>query len=241
MSWVAVAIGGGAALSTGIGIGRARKADKERGRQQERLDALLKQDLPKFKRTNELGQFYSQAATEALNPQGFTGAETAAFNQNLGTLQNTQMQNAINRAGGQTGRFIGGVLNTQGINALNQFAVNDAQLARQNRMAALGRQGNAISQFQNIENQNAAAEIQRRLLTEQMLGGAIAQQKQNIDNAWKSVGDLGALATGYGLSGALGGAGGGGTNPNALKARTRFTPPTDFGDDINYVDPTLYQ
>jgi hypothetical protein len=38
-------------------------------------------------------------------------------------------------------------------------------------------------------------------MVEQALGRSIAQQKQNIDNTWKSVGDTAGMVGGYGMSG----------------------------------------
>lgn len=206
MPLIAAAIGGG--LNLGVTAFRGMNASNERDKQQARLDALTATPLPKFKVSDEIKSIYGQAASEAANPMGFSGAEKNAFNQNLAQNYNTSIYNAINRTGGQTGRFANAVLSGNNVNAMNTFASNDASLARQNRMAALSRMMSGANTIQGIDNQNSQAEIQRRLMTEQALGGAVAQQSQNVDQAWKSVGDLGAMTAGYALSGYGGGAGG---------------------------------
>jgi hypothetical protein len=193
------AIGG--AVNLGVTAFRGMNASNEKNKQQARLDTLSATALPKFKVSDEINSIYGQASSEALNPMGFSGAEKNAFNQNISQNYNTQFYNAVNRTGGQTGRFANAVLSGNNINAMNTFASNDASLARQNRMAALSRMMSGANTIQGVENANSQAEIQRRLMTEQALGGAVAQQNQNIDQAWKSVGDLGAMGAGYALSG----------------------------------------
>lgn len=227
------AIGG--AINLGTTAYRGFNASRERDKQQSRLDTLSATALPKYKVADEINSIYGQAASEAANPMGFSGAEKNAFNQNLGQNYNTQFYNAVNRTGGQTGRFANAVLSGNNINAMNTFASNDAALARQNRMAALSRMMSGANTIQGVNNANSQAEIQRRLMTEQALGGAVAMQNQNIDQAWKSIGDLGAMGAGYALSGY----GGGGRvsktikDPNAdLKSTIKFTP-TESQDDLS--------
>ena len=205
MPLIAAAIGGG--INLGVTAFRGYNASQERDRQQARLDTLSATPLPKYKVSDEINSIYGQAASEAANPMGFSGAEKNAFNQNIAQNYNTQFYNAVNRTGGQTGRFANAVLSGNNINAMNTFASNDAALARQNRMAALSRQMSAARDINNVGLQNTQADIQRRLMTEQNLGGAVGMQNQNIDQALKSVGDLGAMAAGYALSGYGGGAG----------------------------------
>jgi hypothetical protein len=220
MSLTIAAIGG--AINLGTTAFRGMNASQEKNRLQARLDTLSATALPKFKVSDEINSIYGQAASEAANPMGFSGAEKNAFGQNLAQNYNTQFYNAVNRTGGQTGRFANAVLSGNNINAMNTFASNDAALARQNRMAALSRQMSAARDINNVGLQNTQADIQRRLMTEQTLGGAIAQQNQNIDQAWKSVGDLGMMGAGYALSGyggadgvgKMGGASVGGSTPS---------------------------
>jgi hypothetical protein len=224
------AIGG--AINLGTTAYRGYQASKERDRQQARLDTLSATALPKYKVSDEINSIYGQAASEAANPMGFSGAEKNAFNQNLGQNYNTQFYNAVNRTGGQTGRFANAVLSGNNINAINSFASNDASLARQNRMAALSRQMSAANTIQGVGNANSQADIQRRLMTEQALGGAVAMQNQNIDQAWKSIGDLGAMGAGYALSG-YGGGGRVGKTPtndvsgNIFNGQYGFTEPQE--------------
>lgn len=210
-------IAGGTALKLGSDIFRGIRSNRERKRQQSQLDELQKQPIPQYMVSPELRAMYSQASNEAMNPQGFSGAETLGFNQRLGSIQNTQYNNAVNRAGGQMGRFIGGVLNSQATGASNQFAAQGEQIRRMNRQSALGRQAGATSQIQNIGNMNTAAQLQRRLMIEQALGRSIATQKQNIDRAWGGLGELGGNVAGYAIGSMMGAPsggnkGGGGSN-----------------------------
>lgn len=220
MTWVNAInqmVSGSIAL-TSSGV-NAIRAERERKRQQKKLDELNKIPRPKYGITPELRGYYSQASSEALNPQGFTGAEVQDFNQRLGQNYNAQYNAALNRSGGQAGQFINNVLSANNTTALNQFAVNDANLRRQNRMAALNRQGYGVGQYQNIANMNTQADLNYRLMTEQALGAAIAQQKQNISNAISSAANTGATGAGYGM----GASGGGSGNPPNNSGNPNFT------------------
>jgi len=208
-------IGGG--IKLGSDIVRGVRANKKRKQLEGQLSELQKQPIPQYMVSPELRAMYSQASSESMNPQGFSGAETAGFNQRLGNIQNTQYNNAVNRSGGQMGRFIGGVLNTQATNASNQFAAQGEQFRRANRQSALGRQGSAISQIQNVGNMNTAAQLQRRMMIEQALGRSISMQNQNIDNAWGGLGDLGGNVAGYAVGSMLGGQKGGGYDNSWFK------------------------
>jgi hypothetical protein len=106
----------------------------------------------------------------------------------------------VNRAGGQTGSFVNNVLSAQNTNAINDFSVADANLTRQNRNAALSRQYGALGQIQNVDNMNNQNDLNYRLMQEQALGGAIAQQKQNISGMWSGIAGLGGTVAGYGLN-----------------------------------------
>lgn len=209
---------GASVAATGAAVNAVR-ADRERKRQEKKLKELQKQPRPTYGVTPELQGYYNQASSEVLNPQGFSGAERGAFNQQMGQNYNTQYANAVGRAGGQTGSFINNVLTANNLNAGNQFAVSDANLRRQNRQSAFNRQSYGVGQIQNIDNMNTQADLNYRLMTEQALGGAIAQQKQNISNAISSVGQSGSMMAGYG-------AGGGGGN--AYKTSGSSSPQQNY-------------
>lgn len=196
----------GVALAAKLGtdIYRGVQANKERKKAQSQLDKLAKTPIPQYSVSPEVQSYYSQAASEAANPQGFSGAETAAFNQNVARNTNTQYANAVNRAGGQASQYIANLLNMNNLNAYNQFAAQGEGIRRGNRQAAFGRQAQGMSQIQNVNNMNTQSQLQRRLMVEQALGGTIAQQKQNIDNMWKGIGDTAGNVGGFALGGGFG-------------------------------------
>ena len=200
-----IIIGSGLALKLGTDIYRGVQANKQGKEAKKQLKELTATPAPTYSVVPELQNFYAQAAFEAANPQAFSGAETATFNQNLARNTNTQYANAVNRAGGQSSQFVASLLNANNLNAINQFSAQGENTRRGNRQAAFGRQGQAVSQIQNVNNMNTQAQINRRLMIEQALGGAIAQSRQNVDAMWKSFGDLGGNVAGYAMGGGFGG------------------------------------
>jgi hypothetical protein len=224
--------------SIGTGIYQGVSSDRERAKQQRNLDRLAATPKPKFGVAPQIGNIYTQASNEAANPQGYSGAETLGFQELMGRNYNTQYNNAVNRTGGQTGRFANAVLSANNLGAMNDFAARDAQIARANRQSALGRQGMAANVYQRAADNNTQADWNYRLMTEQALGGAIAQQKQNMNNTWNSVGNAFGTIGGYGASKYTG------------KPKTGIDPKFNspdysyqYGEDpngINYVDPALY-
>lgn len=198
MTWVNAInqmVSGSIAL-TSSGVNAVR-AERERKRQQKKLDQLNKTARPRYEVTPELRGYYNQATSDVMNPAGFSGAEISDFNQRLGQNYNTQYNAAVNRAGGQTGQFVNNVLSANNLGAINNFAVAEAQLRRQNKNDAFGRQAYGVGQYQNIDNMNTQADLNYRLMLEQALGQSIAQQKQNISNAISSAGQTGAMGAGY--------------------------------------------
>lgn len=174
-------------------------ASESKSRKQ--LDQLNKTPLPEYKVTGEQRGAYNMALQDMANPAGVSATEKAAFQGQIAQNSNTQYQNAINRAGGSMGKYIGGILNVNNTNAINQFAANDARIRSQNRNFAASRVGQGAAAIQNVSDRNTNAAIQRRLLVEQALGGAIAQQQQNQSNAISSLGNIGGMAAGYGIQG----------------------------------------
>lgn len=229
------------AAKVGTDIARGVRADRERARIQSQLNELNRQALPEYGVTDPIRGLYGQAMTEAMNPQGFSGAETARFQQNLGQGFNTQMMNAGNRSGGQMSRFIATGLGGNMTNAMNQFAAQDQSIARGNRLAALNRAGGFANTMQRVDNMNTQFAMQRRMMLEQALGRGLAMQKQNIDSAIKGVGDTAGMAGGYAMMGAMGVppttqqriGNTGGANDNFIYGQNRQEP------SLNYNRPNL--
>ena len=196
---------------------------------QRQLDELGRQPLPMYSVNPAIARLYSGAVGEVARPEGYSGAERGMFQQNLARGLNTQAYNARSMGGGSLSRAIGGVLAGNQLNQYNQFAAQDAGLARQNRNAAYSRLIGAANTMQGIGNQNTSMLANRRLRQEEMLGNAIASQRGYRTNALNSLGSDLTTAGTYGLMGdGFGGTRKGRTINPDLKNRVRFTPPTDY-------------
>ena len=182
MPVTAIAVGAGLkAVQGGMAYARERKAARQ-------LRELSKQPLPQYSATPQLQRYYQQALQESRTPEGFTPEQRAQFQGQMGSAINARMAAARGMSGGQLGRAVRGTSIADKLTALNQFAAQDAAIARQNRMAALGRLGGATSQMQSLANQNVGNLYQRRMMTEQALGRA---QQQNRDIWQQAIGDTG--------------------------------------------------
>lgn len=144
---------------------------------QKRLDALGRQALPQYSVNPAIARIYSGALGDISNPQGYSGAERANFQQNIGRGLNTQAANARAMGGGSMSRAISGVLSGNQLGQYNQFAAQDAGLARQNRNAAYSRLMGAANTMQSVDNQNIGMAANRRFQQENLLGQAIASQR----------------------------------------------------------------
>lgn len=171
MTWVAAAIAG-TALTYKIYSSETQKAEAKEG-----LAELNKQPMPEYGVSPELQNAYSRA--QAMSQSGYTADETAAFNQNLARSQATQFQAAKDVGGGQFSATLNRMNNVGSIDALNEFAVKNAQLKRSNIAEA----NNLASQIQNQRNLDAGAKIARRQMLEQAYGAAIRNQTENTNNA----------------------------------------------------------
>ncbi len=213
----AVALGGLAISAYG-----AYQASQAQAEAQKRANALANQPVPQYSASPQLQQYLQQAQTESANPQGYTGAQTGNFNQNIARQLNSRFATATATAGGQASRAINGLNVGDSINATNSFANNDANLLRQNRLSALNRVYQGIGMTQGLQDRNTATALQRRLLTEQALGGAI-----NSNHAYQQqfYGQLGNDITGAAAYKWRGLGGTNGTNPT-------FT-------NSPYSDPTM--
>lgn len=196
MAWVAVGVAGAGAILKGVNM---YNAGVEKDRANAELDRINKQPLPKYTANPALMSFYSKALNDVKNPQGFSAAERANFQSGMGRTMNTQFNNALTASGGNSARYIRNALTGSGLMAQNQFAAQDASLARQQQGMAYSRLGQATNQLQNLDNMNTQVGLNRRLMTEQALGGAVAQNKAFIANSMEGIGsDLMGMGA-YGL------------------------------------------
>ena len=189
------------AVSKGVG---AVGSYFDQRRAQRQLDALGRQALPQYAVNPAVARIYAGAQREVASPEGFTGAERNAFMQNIASGLNTQAANARAIGGGSMSRAISGVLSGNQLGQYNQFAAQNAALARQNRNAAYSRLMGAANTMQGISNQNTSMLANRRLRQEELLGQAIASQRAYRTNLLNSLGSDLTTAGTYGLMGGMG-------------------------------------
>lgn len=182
---IPLVMAGVGALSKGAG---AVDSYFQQRKAQRQLDALGREALPMYSVNPAIARLYSGAVGEIARPEGYSGAERGMFQQNLARGLNTQAANARSMGGGSMSRAISGVLAGNQLNQLNQFAAQDAGLARQNRNAAYSRLMGAANTMQGIGNQNTSMLANRRLRQEELLGQAIASQRAYRTNALNSLG-----------------------------------------------------
>jgi hypothetical protein len=173
---------------------------------QRQLDALNKQPLPRYSVNPAVSRIYGGAMRGVAQPQGFTGGQRAAFNQDIAQGLNAQYNNARSMGGGSLSRAISGSLAGNRLNAYNQMAGQDAQLARQYQNAAYSRMLGAANTMQGIQNQNTSLDVNRRLRQEELLGQAITSNRDYRRNMLNQLGsELGTFgmynALGYGKGG----------------------------------------
>lgn len=194
------------ALSKGAG---AISSYSQQRKAQRQLDELGRQPLPMYSVNPAIARLYSGALGEVARPEGYSGAERGAFQQNMARGLNTQAYNARSMGGGSMSRAISGALSGNQLSQYNQFAAQDAGLARQNRNAAYSRLMGAANTMQGVGNQNTSMLANRRLRQEELLGNAIGSQRAYRTNLLNSLGSDLTTAGTYGLmSGGFGGGGG---------------------------------
>lgn len=155
---------------------------RNQNRLEKQLAELGKKPMARYTISPEVENMYRQSIGEASNPEGFGGANVNAFRQNLGRFQRGRFNQAMNMSGGSGARGINAVLNAQGMDSINQFAVGDENIRRSNRLGALGRAGTYANQFQNIRNQNTSNDINYRMMLERSLGQGIQSQRDFRNN-----------------------------------------------------------
>ena len=178
------------AISAGITAAQMISSAIQKRKARQALENLQQQPLPGFSVAPEIQQQYTQAMAGAK--YGYSPEETAAFNEQLARQQGTLFQSAVDLSGGNLAGAIGRGIKSQNIGALNTFASQGAQLQQQKFRYA----GNIAQQLQQQQNMADQAKIQRRLLLEQMYGGAMKQQQENI---YAGMGGLAAMGTQYAL------------------------------------------
>lgn len=235
---LAIPLALGAAGLIGKGVNYFGAMSDQRSAQNQ-LNNLSKQALPRFAANPALLNYYSRNLNMSNNPRGFSGAERSAFNSGIANTINTQASNANRMSGGNLSRYITNALNPAVVGAQNQFAAQDAQLARSQQNSALGRLGSAVSALQGIDNQNTQAELQRRLMTEQALGQSILQNKNFQTSTLEGLSsDLLGGALMMGMGGSVSPNLWGGNVSNRLRRNVRFNTNPAIGDP-NYVPPEL--
>lgn len=168
------------------GAGLVNSYNRER-QAQNQLNQLRQNPMARYQ-VNPLvrGQF-NQAYGEASNPQGYTGAQTMNFRQQLGSILRQRYRNAMNVSGGSGARGVNAVLKGNEIEGVNNFAAGDPTMA--NRRYALGRVDRFANQFQGIDNNNVQTDQNYRLRLESALGNSLATQRNYRQNLISGVGD----------------------------------------------------
>lgn len=163
----------GAGLATkAYGAYEANKREKEANKQ---LAELAKKPYEKFK-VNPLVQRYTQMGLRDIqSPQGFTGAEAAQFQQRIAAGQEAARRNALSLGGSSVSRAVQGSLGSANLAAQNQFAAQNAGLARSQRNLGFSRFMQGAGVAQGIDQMNTQQELQRRMMLEQAYGTASRQ------------------------------------------------------------------
>lgn len=191
----------------GIGLGAASQglgalfSYFDQRKAQKQLDALNKQALPRYSVNPAVNRIYGGAMRDVAQPQGFTGGQRAMYNQDIAQGINAQYNNARSMGGGSLSRAISGSLAGNRLNAYNQMAGQDAQLARQFQNAAYSRMLGATNTMQDIQDRNTSVDVNRRLRQEELLGNAISSNK---DYRRSMLGQFGKDMTTFGTDFALG-------------------------------------
>lgn len=158
------AVVGVADLTMGLGMAYKHRNDK----------------LPDYALTQDMQRSITEG--NAMRGQGFTPSEQKAYEQQIANDVLSRWRNAVNLAGGNMSQALLGAMSTQGLNAKNQMAIQDANLRRQN--ISMSNQLNQIGQ--NIDNMNTEAKQREYFMTQQAIGNSIRSGLQGLG----SVGNL---------------------------------------------------
>lgn len=113
---------------------------------------------------------------------GYTPEQKAAFFQNLATLNNARYQKAVGMAGGNLAQAVQSGINYGNINALNNFAAQDADRKLRNQQYA----DNFARNIQALKNMQTQRNQQDRIMQEQALGAAINAGATNFGQSWNT-------------------------------------------------------
>lgn len=165
--------GGGGFNPVGFGLGAIQT-----GVGLYQLNKLSKTPQPEY--TASAGTLAANQRAQQNAQMGYSPSQTAAFKANMGTALNTQFANQRNLAGGGLAGALGARGTAQKLQAMNQFAVGDADRQMQNIRYA----DDQTAGLQRMQNMNTEAAMRRRLMTEQALGAAVQQGTVNMANSF---------------------------------------------------------
>jgi hypothetical protein len=138
------------------------------------LNKLSKTPVPEYKAS--AATLAANQRAQQMSQMGYSPSQAAAFKANMGTALNTQFANQRNLAGGNLAGALGARGTAQKLQAMNQFAVGDADRQMQNIRYA----DEQTAGLQRMQNMNTEAAMRRRLMTEQALGAAVQQGTVNM-------------------------------------------------------------
>lgn len=157
-------------LQAGLGGYEAIKS----GRQ---LKKLGKTPYPYPTVSPELQTAYQRAM--GMSQTGYTPQERASFENRLAQQQMAGQRQAVQVGGGQLAGAIGAGMRAQQLGAQSMFAAEDARLRRQSM-----RYADTLAQaMQHQKNIVSEAQMRRRTMEEQALGGGMKAGLENIVNA----------------------------------------------------------
>lgn len=156
------------------------------------LYKMSKQPKPEFKVSKEVEDAYKNAMILAAKRQananyGFTPDQKAQFYDTLSTTNNTAYKRAVDLSGGSLSKAIFSGLNANNIQAINNFAVQDANQKRMNIQYAdnMTRYADSFAQnYQQVDNMNTQNEISDRIRKQQSYGQAVQSGLSNIAGAF---------------------------------------------------------
>ncbi len=183
------------------------------------LNKLQNQALPLLTEDPEMKA--ARLRAQGMANQGYTSAETAAFNNRANSTDNQRYNLATNVAGGNAAGAINAGIQYGNINRELSFAAQDAQLRRQNMKYA----DSFAQHLQRMRDANVQYMQQRRAQQESAAGGALQAGINNIASGAMMAGVDGANAGGAQQSGSAGG----GFNQNQLVPNPVYPQPSYNG------------
>ncbi len=220
-------------------IGGAFRASAAGKRKKEAEQGLKELGEVKYTATPQLTGYYADALREKSNPSGLTSQELALGNNRIASGTANILQHGREVAGGGVAQALNAAINSSYMGGRNQLAENDAQRRLANQQGAYGRLGNAVNQFQNIDNSNTGLKVQ----TQQAYGKAIQDARMEKQQHLAKIGtDIAATA---GMLVGMPGVGGGivpgaiptpGATTSATNPSMNFTVPNTTIPDGNVMN-----